>query len=76
MKHRTDAQILQELMEVTKAVEVQATPEDEATLRDLEEQRVRSEKDRELMAAVTRERKAEEARLKQARGEVERMQAG
>ena len=73
MKHRTDAQILEELMDVTKALEVRPTPEDEAMMRDLEEQEARSEKDRQLMAKVMRERKAEEARLKQAKGEVERM---
>ena len=76
MKHCTDAKILQDLMEVTKAIEVQPTPDDEVMLRDLEEQNTRSEKDRELMARVIRERKAEEARLRQARGEVEKLQSG
>ncbi|KAI9665624.1 MAG: hypothetical protein M1821_003557 [Bathelium mastoideum] len=73
MKHRTDSHILEELMKVTKAMEVRPTPEDEAMIQELEEQRTRSEQDRQLMASVMRERKAEEARLKQARGEVEQM---
>lgn len=60
---------------MTKAIEVQPTPEDETMLRDLDERNARSERDRELMASVMREKKAEEARLRQARGEVERMQA-
>ncbi|KAI9712857.1 MAG: hypothetical protein M1820_001479 [Bogoriella megaspora] len=76
MKNRTDAQILQDLLNVTKAIEVQPTPEDEEMLQTLAEQNQRSEKDRQLMAAVIAEKKKEEDRLKQARGEVERMQAG
>ncbi|KAF2236664.1 hypothetical protein EV356DRAFT_64283 [Viridothelium virens] len=76
MKHRTDTQILQELVKVTKAIEISPTPEDEAMIAELEDQRNRSEKDRQLMASVMRDRKAEEARLMQARGEVERLQTG
>jgi large subunit ribosomal protein MRP49 len=73
MQHKTDTQILQEFMNKTKAMEVPPTPEDEQIRMELEEQNLKSEKDRALMATVNKKKRDEEERIKQAKGELERM---
>jgi large subunit ribosomal protein MRP49 len=73
MKHRDESEILSQLMALTKAKPVKATAEETRQLQELQEHEVKSSKDRERMAAVTAERKKEEAILIQARGEVEAM---
>lgn len=73
MRNRTRYDILAQLINVTKAKPVRATPEEERQIRDMEEFEARSEEDRQRMAKVNEERKKEEAILTQARGEVDAM---
>lgn len=72
MKHRTNSEILQELVRITRAYPIEPTVEEQQELRLLEEQRVRGERDRrsslEARARVKREREL----LEQARGELAR----
>jgi large subunit ribosomal protein MRP49 len=70
MKHRHESEILSQLLSVTKAVPVEATPEELAQLNELDEQRQLSEKDAQRSRAVNEKRKRTEAMLAQARGEV------
>jgi large subunit ribosomal protein MRP49 len=67
MKHRNEEEILAEFMEVTGAVQVQPTPGELETMRELEEQAERSkidyQKNNEVKAAIKREQDM----LKQAR---------
>ncbi|KAK0781443.1 hypothetical protein LTR91_007517 [Friedmanniomyces endolithicus] len=70
MKHRTNAEILDELVRMTKAQAVEATEAEREELRSLEEQRVKGAKDSakslEVRARVAREKQL----LEQARGEL------
>ncbi|KAK1067717.1 hypothetical protein LTR74_006191 [Friedmanniomyces endolithicus] len=70
MKHRTNAEILEELVRMTKAQAVEATEAEREELRSLEEQRVKGAKDSakslEVRARVAREKQL----LEQARGEL------
>ena len=71
MKNKPDTEILANFMRITNAVQVKATPEEEAELEILEDQRKRSEQDREMMLQLNRRIKREKALLAQARGSVE-----
>lgn len=71
MKNRTDEEILRDFMRVTKAQQVEATPDELEELRRLEEQRIRSERESKISLAVREKKKREEALLAQARGEVD-----
>jgi len=70
MKHRTNAEILEELVRMTRAQAVEATEAEREELRALEEQRVKGAKDSakslEVRARVAREKQL----LEQARGEL------
>ena len=70
MKHKSAADIWSELREVTSAVEIAATAEEDQQLRDLAEPRVRSERDREQLREVVAARRREEQFLEQARSAV------
>jgi len=70
MKHRNESEILSLLMDLTKAIPVKATPEEEQELRQLEEENKRSELDAQRSAEVNALRKREAALLDQARGDV------
>ncbi|KAL8699028.1 MAG: hypothetical protein Q9224_001593 [Gallowayella concinna] len=70
MKHRHESEILSELMEMTKATPVVATPEEEAELRELAEEERQSGLDRARNAAYTEQKRQEKALLDQARGAV------
>ena len=69
MKHQKPEQILERLIEVTRAQPVLASAEDEAELRQLENERGRIEKDRERGMAEKEKAKREREMLEQARNE-------
>lgn len=70
MKHRHEAEILSQLLSVTKALTVEPTEEDLETLRDLAEKRKQSEIDAKRTKEVLEQKKREEAMLAQAKGLV------
>ncbi|KAK5169969.1 hypothetical protein LTR04_005423 [Oleoguttula sp. CCFEE 6159] len=70
MKHRTDAEILTQFMEATKATVVEATPEELEEMRELEEQGARSQRDSARSMEVNKQRKREADMLAQARGDI------
>ncbi|KAL8957122.1 MAG: hypothetical protein Q9193_005523, partial [Seirophora villosa] len=70
MKHKHELDILSQLMDLTKATPVAATPEEETELQQLAIQEERSAADRTRNAAHTEQRKQEKALLDQARGAV------
>ncbi|KAA8565334.1 hypothetical protein EYC84_011050 [Monilinia fructicola] len=69
-KHRNDNAILYDLMELTKAQKVLPTDAEKQMLKDLAAQKLKSERDSLLSAAVNEKIRAEKAILDQARGEV------
>ncbi|KAI9875212.1 MAG: hypothetical protein M1830_008755 [Pleopsidium flavum] len=75
MKHKREPEILALLMEVTKATPVEATPEEQAELQELEEQSRRSETDSRRSAEVNEKRQREANVLAQARGDLAEAQA-
>ena len=70
IKHRHESEILSRLMELTKAVPIVATPEEEAQLRQLEDDNVKSQQDAQRSAEINERRRREAAVLDQARGDV------
>lgn len=70
MKYKRPEEILERLIEVTRAEPVLASPEDEAEFAQLEEEKERSEKDRERVMADTARARRERELLEQARNEV------
>ncbi|MCJ1381790.1 hypothetical protein MMC17_004901 [Xylographa soralifera] len=70
MKHRQEPEILQRLLEVTKAVQVRATEEEELELRAMEEESARSEGDRERNRLFLEEKRRQAALLAQAKASV------
>ncbi|PQE25588.1 50S ribosomal Mrp49 protein [Rutstroemia sp. NJR-2017a BBW] len=70
MKHRTDSEILSQLISLTNAKLVRATPEEQRQLKELAEHKARAEKDSALSAVLNEQRRKEQAILTQARGEV------
>ena len=75
MKHKTEAEILAALMEVTHATPIEATPQEQVALEELEEERKRSEMDSRRSAEVNAKRKREAEVLAQARGDIGQSQA-
>ena len=70
MKHKTNAEILDEFVRVTKAYPVEPTVEDREELRVLEEQRVKGLRDSKLSQEVKARVKREKELLEQARGDL------
>ncbi|THW88025.1 hypothetical protein D6D15_06271 [Aureobasidium pullulans] len=70
MTGRLPENILADLMNLTNARQIEATKEELDTLRSLEEQRIRSERDSKLSLEVREKKKREEALLAQARGDM------
>lgn len=68
MKFRSNSDILQDLMRITNAYPVEATPEDQEQLAALEEQKVRGDRDRVVSSAHKARVKREQQLLEQARG--------
>ena len=67
MKHRHESEILKDLLKITQAQVVDATPEEELQLQQLEEQRRQSEIDRERSKQNLEKRRQEARLLAQAR---------
>lgn len=70
MKHKKPEEILERLIEVTRAEPLLPTPEDEAEFTQLEAERESSEKDRERAMADNEKARRERELLEQARNEV------
>lgn len=70
MKHKQESEILSQFLALSKGVPVTATPEEVQLMKDLEEQKARSERDSKRMQLVNEKRKRQEAILIQARGEL------
>ena len=70
MKNRTNSEILQELMRITKAYPVEPTVEEQDEMRSLEEQSVRSQRDSKMSQEVRARVKREKELLEQARGDL------
>lgn len=70
MTNRVPEEILTDLLRITRATPVLPTAEEQEELQQLEQQRLRSEKDSKLSLSVQDKRKREEEILAQARGEV------
>ncbi|KAI9644293.1 hypothetical protein NHQ30_007649 [Ciborinia camelliae] len=69
-KHRSDNDILFDLMDLTKAQKVLPTPAEKQMKKDLAARELKSRQDSLLSAAVNEKIRAEKAILDQARGEV------
>ncbi|KAI9734705.1 MAG: hypothetical protein M1818_006692 [Claussenomyces sp. TS43310] len=70
MKHRTDSEILSQLMALTKARPVDPTPRDLEDIRKLEEFKVKSDADKAVSQKVRDDKAHHAAMLAQARGEI------
>lgn len=70
MKHKHESDILSELINLTKATAVVATPEEEAELQELADEEKQSAVDRARNAAHLQQKRQEKALLDQARGAV------
>ncbi|MCJ1448437.1 MAG: hypothetical protein MMC23_008952 [Stictis urceolatum] len=68
MKHKHESDILRSLMEITGAEDTKATAEEELDLRQLAEDRIRSEQDRVRSRLDLESRRREAQLLEQARG--------
>ena len=70
MKGKHEREILNSLLEITRARKVEATEEEAAELAQLEEQQRRSDVDKERTARVIEVERREKMLLEQARGET------
>lgn len=68
MKHKHESEILKQVMELTQATPVSATPEEEAEMQALEEQKKKSAQDTLRSQKLNDLKRQEEALLEQARG--------
>lgn len=68
MKHRSESEILDELMRLTEARVVRATQEEQLQIQELERQNRESKVESMKQAAINEERKREQAIMDQARG--------
>ena len=71
MRHKHESEILSKLLELTKGVSYEASPDELAELRDVEDEKRRSEEDREAQARLNEVKRQEKALLDLARGRVE-----
>jgi large subunit ribosomal protein MRP49 len=70
MKNFTNSEILSALVALTHAKAVEPSPEDVELLRDLDEQRIRSEQDAKLSLEVRKRARRERELLEQAKGSM------
>ncbi len=68
MKHKHESEILKQVMELTQATPVKATPEEEAEMQALDEQKKKSTQDMLRSTKLNEQKEQEEALLEQARG--------
>lgn len=71
MKHKHESEILSRLLELTKGMPYEASPEELAELRDLDDEKRRSERSREAQARLNEVKRREKALLDLAKGGVE-----
>ncbi|CAF9931772.1 MAG: hypothetical protein HETSPECPRED_008192 [Heterodermia speciosa] len=67
MKHKHEEEILEQVMQITKAVKVDPSPDEELEMRQLEDQRTRSQRDAETTRLYNEKVGREKALLEQAR---------
>ena len=67
MQHKHESEILKQVMELTQATQVRATPEEEAEMQESGEQRKRSAQDVLRNAKLNEQKRQEKALLEQAR---------
>ena len=70
MKHKHESEILSRLLELTKGIPYEASPDELAELRDVDDEKRRSERDREAQARLNEVKRQEKALLDLARGGV------
>jgi len=75
MKDRTESEILAKLMDVTRAKVVRPTVEEQRMVKEIEEHKARTDKDRAIQAVETARKKREKAILAKAQGEVKALVA-
>ena len=68
MKHKSESEILSRLLELTRATPYEATPDELAELKDVEDYSRRTTRDRAAQARLNQIKKQEQALLDQARG--------
>ena len=68
MKHKSESEILSRLLEMTKAMPYEATPDELAELRDVEDYNRKTAKDRAAQSRLNQIKRQEQALLDQARG--------
>lgn len=68
MKHKHESEILSRLLELTNGVQYEASPDELAELRDVDDEKRRSERDREAQARLNEVKRQEKALLDLARG--------
>ena len=71
MKHKHENEILSRLLELTKGKSYEASPDELVELRDVDNEKRRSERDREGQARLNEVKRQEKALLDLARGGVE-----
>ena len=67
MKHMHEEEILEQMMQITKAVKVDPSPDEDLEMRQLEDQRTRSQRDAETTRLYNEKVGREKALLEQAR---------
>ncbi len=67
MKHKHESDILSRLLELTHGVQYEITPEEQSELRDVEDYKRNSERDREAQATLNEATRQEKALLDLAR---------
>jgi large subunit ribosomal protein MRP49 len=70
MKDKKDSDVLRQLLELTKATTITATVDEEAELKRIAEQEIKSEEQRVQARIDKEEREREERLLAQARGQI------
>ena len=68
MKHKSESEILSRLLEMTKAMPYEASPDELSELRDVEDYNRKTTRDRAAQARLNQIKKQEQALLDQARG--------
>ena len=71
MKHKHESEILSRLLELTKGVQYEASPDELAELRDVDDEKRRNERDREAQARLNEVKRQEKALLDLARGRIQ-----
>ena len=71
MKHKHESEILSRLLELTNGIPYEASADELAELRDVDDEKRRSDKDREAQARLNEVKRQEKALLDLARGGVE-----